>query len=454
MDLEERAIRRILHPNVVGVVKSHLEPQIMFNKRIFRMLAEAIKDDPNLTSGKVTPEYVPYMQSKFDLQPGEVEVLTEIIGQKEEIENMDTTIAFLEQWMKKRLALKACEVLMSKIPGHLESFLAISERANHLSITSSDSFVRVTSASELMQIVEAERPPDGVNLLSSIPKINEKLTYGGYRYSDLVMVLGAPKTGKTTFMVQEGANIIKNGGKVLHFAIGDMTKGDILSKYIASLHEGGANVTKVTLSPEDYYEKVKEGIGNLIVREEPALMMTIDNLVSSARSLKKDFDYDFVVVDYDANISPEKDGMYESAGVIYGKLKGLAQQCKCVVMVGCQPKIDAWEKEALGKMDASESSRKQHAVDIMIGLGKPSDTSIVGTLTLPLVRRGESGLKAKIQFDYPQGRIAHIDQDQYKKLVDDNPDFVSKRSKHLKKIAEIMSSPGEVVDKDTGEILS
>ena len=420
IDKEFDILKLIMNPTLLPRIKPYLEPEIMFYKTAFRALAKVIKTDEHV-NGRVPGEIVQYLQQTHGDSLGQADfsAIKSVIESKElEIDSEKTALAVVEKFMKRRLLDRAMQVHASRIVNHEEEALKLYRAAEKVNLASFSSFREVNSYSDLEIIRREDFPDDGRVFPSSVGIINSKLTMQGYKYGDLVMVCAPPKVGKSTFMIQEACKTLTNGGNVLHLAIGDMTSSDVYTKYITCLHPT-ATLSEVTRNSKPYYEEVKDCIKRVHVRESPALSLSIDEVVNSVKAKKNEFDFDVVVVDYDANIASPRESMYEAGGVVYASLKGMAQECKCVVFVGSQPKHGAWEKEPLDAGDAAESSRKQHTVDVMITLAKNKTVPGVGTLALPLVRRGESNCSTRICFDYFAGKIFPIMDLDYNKVRND-----------------------------------
>jgi hypothetical protein len=117
------------------------------------------------------------------------------------------------------------------------------------------------------------------------------------------------------------------------------------------------------------------------------------------------------------NCPPKGENMYEVGGIIYTALKGFAEKERCCILVGSQPKINFWDTELLPMESASESSRKQHAIDMMITMGRNKDCKHLGTLNIPAVRRGEGNVSVRINFEYKNSAIKELTQENYNRIL-------------------------------------
>jgi len=232
---------------------------------------------------------------------------------------------------------------------------------------------------------------------SNFGLLNESFQYYGYIPGTVNAVVAPTGVGKSTFMVAEAVNFIKAGKKILHYVLGDWNGLDVCHKYIANRLKTSLNL--ISQHSDEYYEKdvVQHMFENVVHRVKASYEMDANEIYLDAVKWKEDFDYDVIVVDYDGNIRPsDKESMYTDGGVTYGLLEKLARQTNAVLLVGCQPKPDYWDKEILPLQSPNESSRKQHAIDCLITMSKPSSKIPLGLLHLPKVRRGITGQSVNV----------------------------------------------------------
>lgn len=279
----------------------------------------------------------------------------------------------------------------------------------------------------LEQLRLKDMPKGGKVIKSSLGLINSSSQYGGYKNGDLIMVCLRPKAGKSTFMIQEEASAADQGFKVCHMAFGDFTELDVIHKMMSCIT--GDLISNVVNAPELYKKRCESWLDNTRVAAFPAFGLDTTEVIAYARNLKRKWNYDIIILDYDSNIRPPQDNsMYESGGFMYSSFKGFAQQDGIVVMIGCQPKIQYWDDEVLGFSAPNESSRKQHVIDYMITGGRNKENKNVGTFSIPLVRRGESGGMTKVRFDDIHSRIIEISSKEYESLLRAHKDSHSKVS--------------------------
>jgi hypothetical protein len=259
--------------------------------------------------------------------------------------------------------------------------------------------------------------PNGKPMPSTSRLINDSLQTAGYLAGTVNMIVAPPGVGKSTFMVQEGVAFVKNGVKVLHYIFGDLQPIDVCRKYIANYKK--TSLSTVEIQGDDALKDatVKDMFSNVIFRVMGAYTMNADEIYADAARIKDKFNFGAIMVDYDGNITPAKlDSMYLEGGYTYGMFEKLSRQTESILMCGCQPKNDWWGKEPIPLEAASESSKKQHVIDLMVTFSKPKRNVPVGLLHLPKVRRGETGRSVNVAYLNGFASIVEIKKDERKKI--------------------------------------
>lgn len=252
---------------------------------------------------------------------------------------------------------------------------------------------------------------------SSFDLVNSSIVVGGYCGGMLVMLVGPPGAGKSTFLVDDGLWALLQGYKVLHIYLGDMNPYDALVRYTAAYC--GVDQKAVYLNATQFQtQQVSDILSRLRVVVYGYYEASADQLASYARLLYASWPFDMVIVDYDENISPVNvESLYESGGYTYGTLKTLAENLAVPVLVACQPKVQYWSADSMPLEAAAESSRKQHIIDMMISFSRPNRRSGGGTLEITKNRRGPEGYRSRVRFDMNVARIVQTTEDDYQRLL-------------------------------------
>ena len=289
-------------------------------------------------------------------------------------------------------------------------------KSYELEIIKENEFIDFSIPEEVERAKKADLPRDGEVLQSRFQTINSHLSYKGYKVGDLVLIVGPPKCGKTTFSIGEGSSALLQGKKVAHVFLGDMSDYDGFCRYVAYLSDN-IRLDDIIQRYEDFYTpEIQDRFSNLRIRSYPPLELDIQQIMSKCEALYRQFNYDMLIVDYDSNIKETNDNLYKEGGYTYAKLRSHAKD-RCVVIVASQPKQHYWKDEILPIDSAGESSKKQHVVDVMLTLGQNQECPLVGSLHIPVVRRGVSRVACRVAFEGEYGKIRQISQSEYMQSI-------------------------------------
>lgn len=255
-----------------------------------------------------------------------------------------------------------------------------------------------------------------------IDKVNKCMQYGALPPGTLNMVTAPPGRGKTTLLINQGVCTAKQGYKILHMFLGDMSRYDGLLRYL-SCFTGIQTKKLVNLNDDELAKFIQKynmsGIlANIDIASYAADELTANQLIEEVTSIQKDnrTHYNVVIVDYDENIANDEINIYKSGGQIYNKLALFAVVNKSVVFIASQPKPEFWKQEIIPLEAASESSKKQKIIDLMLTLGKSSKDSSVGTLNIAKNRRGDDCKIMRIKTDGSTAQMTHITEDEYNRI--------------------------------------
>jgi hypothetical protein len=220
--------------------------------------------------------------------------------------------------------------------------------------------------------------------------------------------------GKSSLLVTEGAHFAKLGYKVANFVLGDNSEYDMFLKYLCNWT--GLEITEILKNGYEKYmtPEIKSYFQNVRVKAYPPDNLDVYQLLAKADQLHQKFPFHILIVDYDANIkeSSGTGNSYVEGGLVYANLKGYGKG-KCVVYSASQTKIGHWGEEMVLKHMANDSSKKQHHLDIMLGLGRSQDCPSVGTLNIAKMRRGRSDVHTRVHLDQGRGMIREIRSEEY-----------------------------------------
>jgi hypothetical protein len=407
MSKEISLVALLVDPVLRNVVSPYLDSSLFLDDAA-RIMYESLvtaEGRPSLGVLKVILDRLEGHESKQ-------EVFDALNGVKESLSDSDIKMALLafENHIQERMVAHA--MLRCHEDGGVKKALPMFSDAASLDLSFKKSFdFSKREDVEAAHNLETNGESDVTVIRSKYTVINNSLLFGGYRRRNLVLLTAKTGTGKTTFLVNEGVNFITNGFRVLHIALSDMTPYGLYVKYSAC--RTGLSCKEVALNPYKYMDDV---MGNLIIECHPALSLDIDQLCGLVIHHHKAKPIDAVFVDYDGNLVEKNENMYKNGGYTYSRFKGVIDFNGMLGFMASQSKKEFWEDEVLPLEAPVESTRKQHATDIQIGLGRNQDYNDVGSMHLPKVREGKTGAIVRLKFDIDKSQIIEIPAALYEQL--------------------------------------
>ena len=191
--------------------------------------------------------------------------------------------------------------------------------------------------SELVNVVQEnfesilKGKPTG--LQSSLNIINKVL--GGWQNSNLTIVAGRPGMGKTTFLVQQIIDMVKQGYSVGIFSL-EMSAEQITSKIITNYTNiPNSAILRKGLNDKQImtYISLKDNLIKMNIHIDETSGLSIDNLKIKAKAMKLRHNIGVLFIDYLQLISYPKAGNREQEiSFISRSLKGLAKELNIPVI--------------------------------------------------------------------------------------------------------------------------
>lgn len=255
--------------------------------------------------------------------------------------------------------------------------------------------------------------------------INDTLNHKGLVPGTITMVSASPGVGKTLTLVNQGTSATKDGFTNLHIFLGDLNTYDATCRYLANYSQKPLREI-LNMSEDEQLELMQElskesnsPISKNWIVPVASGYINVEQLIAEIMKLQisHNIHFDQIIIDYDSNIKPSSDNMYDSGGDIYDKLRAFAVKNSSVMLVASQPKISFFSQEILTLDAASESSRKQHIIDLMITIGKPAKIQApVATMFIPKNRNGIANKKIRIFVDGSKQTVVPISEDEYERI--------------------------------------
>lgn len=236
-------------------------------------------------------------------------------------------------------------------------------------------------------------------------------------------------TGKTSFLINEGAFAAQQGKEVLHVYLGDMITQDSNIRYMSCIT--GLLQNDIARMKIEEYEKLAENVE----RQYPGVLsrincmcfatgdITVNELLETIKKdqIKTGKHYDFINIDYADNFQKTMNlnNTYQEAGYIYERLAWFGRTNHSVMMVASQPKLTYWSEEIIPMEGAAESSKKQHTADCILTMNRAAKGLTFGTIFVAKMRRGTTGSILRYQSHWERCKIVGIEEETYKNLRQD-----------------------------------
>lgn len=258
-----------------------------------------------------------------------------------------------------------------------------------------------------------------------LDSINNTLNHKALIPGTITMISAAPGIGKTLTLINQGVVATEDGFVNLHIFLGDLNAYDATCRYLANYAKKPLREI-VNMTEDEQIELIKElssipdaPIKNNWVIPIASGYINVEQLIAEITKMQlvNNVHFDQIIVDYDSNIKPmSEQSMYDSGGEIYDKLRAFAVKNSSVMLVASQPKIQYYNQEVLTLESASESSRKQHIIDLMITLGKPGKLQApVATVFIPKNRNGIANKKIFVYVNGATQQLQEISEDEYER---------------------------------------
>lgn len=257
-----------------------------------------------------------------------------------------------------------------------------------------------------------------------LDSVNNTFNHKALVPGTITMISASPGVGKTLTLINQGVSATQDGFTNLHIFLGDLNAYDATCRYLANYSDRPLKEI-VNMTEEEQLNLIKDlakeenaAINNNWVIPIASGYIGVDQLIAEIikMQMNNNVHFDQIIVDYDSNIKPSTDSMYDSGGEIYDKLRAFAEKNSSVMLVASQPKITFFNQEVLTLEAASESSRKQHIIDCMLTIGRPGKLQCpVACMFIPKNRNGIANKKIFLWIDGSRQKVQEISEDEYER---------------------------------------
>jgi replicative DNA helicase len=247
-----------------------------------------------------------------------------------------------------------------------------------------------TRTATRLQRAAGKAPPTGIT--TGYKVIDELLFHKGWGRKELQVILGGPKAGKTTSLIDFGLNAWAAGFNVL-YASCEVGK-DVISARM------DANVSQTLFKELDNHthevrQKVAEHVQKCLrsdgtrsvfkVHEYPTGGLKPSELRRLIERYKtKGVVFDLVIVDYADIMCPERhtDSAIENSKSIYVDLRGIAIRENCAVLTATQANRLGSNANVIKAEHVAEDFNKVRIADLMISINRTDEERAAGRARL------------------------------------------------------------------------
>lgn len=252
---------------------------------------------------------------------------------------------------------------------------------------------------------------------TGIPQLDARdIMNGGLGRGEMGCIISPTGVGKSHFLVQMGANALRQKKNVLHYTF-ELKDTKVGIRYDSNLT--GISATDVLVEKEFVKRRLEElrpSLGNLYIKEYPTNSATVLTLRSHIEKLAvtKDFRPDVIIVDY-ADImrsTRQFDSLRHEQKLVYEELRGLGMELGVPIWTASQSNRESTESDILGIDKISESFGKAMVCDFIVTLSrKPLVKSKgLGNLFIPKNRLGKDGILFPVKVDTARSTIEILDK--------------------------------------------
>lgn len=243
---------------------------------------------------------------------------------------------------------------------------------------------------------------------------------GGLCRKELAMVVGSPGTGKSLYLVNQGARSLLDGKNVIYISC-EMSEDKIANRFDSILTHIKNSKLKEPLAQLKLHErlgKIREKTpGQLIIKEFPTGQANVNQIRSLLVQLElhKGFRPDVLIVDYLELLRPNRtiDAEYMAQQRIAEELRGLASEHNVLTWVATQPNRMARRVPVITDAELGDSYGKIRPVDWAISLNQTQEEYDMGEMRVYVMKARDSKqhYMIKASVDYSTLRIEDIVND-------------------------------------------
>lgn len=346
----------------------------------------------------INEELKPFVKARF------VELLSADVSDRDYV--VDEVATFAKHQAVTKAIEESIYLLGKKDFGKISDKLAKALTVGSNNISDGYDFGEAIAArtEERLERAAGKRAPTGIT--TGRTELDKHLYHQGWGRKELAVLMGGPKAGKTTALIDFSIAAVSSPQKynVLYCTL-EVGKNIISDRMDANISDtpifdlqGSIHTVNTAIT------KFAENSGKLMIHEFPSGSMTVGDasrLIEAYRA--RGVIFDMLVVDYADLMAPERvtDSTTENSKSVYVALRGLAFRENIAVLTATQTNREG-AKSAVIKMEhVAEDFNKIRIADVVISINKTEEERAANEARLYFAasRNQASGFTIRIQTD-------------------------------------------------------
>jgi replicative DNA helicase len=315
---------------------------------------------------------------------------------------------------------------------------------NILQITSTFADIGLSAVKDWLEVLK----PDTTRVFKTGIEGFDRALRGGSREGELIVIMGPPKRGKSTFLSNIATGYYEQGEVVAVYSL-ELYAQAYLRRIIANLADVPKNqIVDFGASVRDMMTNVMPALtkGDIIVKEFPPRLTGVEMIDAHLDILEATYKRKVIpVIDY-ADLLKWPSGFGEEWSAlpeIYVALRAMARRRGVPVITASQTGVEGFKAEKLDERMSAGAKRKAFAVDGMFGI-EQNDADYKANrcrLVSFLMREERKDHVIFFKTDLDKCKLEEITQEEYESM---NPsgDF-SRKESSLSRVSKLSSRQDE-----------
>jgi replicative DNA helicase len=313
----------------------------------------------------------------------------DIFNHKEFI--MDVIEDFAKKGAMKEAIMKSAVLLKEEKFGEIEQLIKDALLISRDVEVGQDYFTEVKDRVSRMFQKKTE-----TKLRTVFPTFDKNLE-GGLSIKELAIVVAPPGTGKSLYLVNQGAKCLLDGKNVLYISL-EMSEDKIGNRFDSVLTLLNNSKLKEPATQLKLHERLNiiqaKTNGKLIIKEFPTGAANVNNIRALLTQLRlhKNFIPNLIIVDYLELLRPNRiiDSEYMAQQRIAEELRGLASEHQCLVWTASQTNRQARKVQIITDAELGDSYGKIRPADWVISLNQSQEEYDKGQMRVYVIKARDS----------------------------------------------------------------